>query len=198
MDSSTTESIPIPIYQIDLSLPPHLRYITVARDFAPKMQTLTYLFEEILESITPNKFLRHTIETLAGIFLFRVFSKEETQELKGIAKASGVRMFLLVALNVLLDSMLGCTSGGVVVAPKKGKGEAVSGDGDGGRMMHFRTLDWAMDGLREVLVVLEFVRSKSEEPEKVVARTVTYAGFVGVLTGLRFVSLTPFPAEVTC
>jgi hypothetical protein len=42
-----------------------------------------------------------------------------------------------------------------------------------------------MDSLRSVLVVLEFVRSKSEEPEKVIARTVTYAGFVGVLTGVR-------------
>jgi len=53
------------------------------------------------------------------------------------------------------------------------------------RMLHFRTLDWGMDPLRSVLVVLEFVRSKSEEPEKVIARAVTYAGFVGVLTGVR-------------
>jgi hypothetical protein len=52
-------------------------------------------------------------------------------------------------------------------------------------MMHFRTLDWGMDGLRSVLVVLEFVKRDSSEPEKVIARTVTYAGFVGILTGVR-------------
>jgi hypothetical protein len=42
-----------------------------------------------------------------------------------------------------------------------------------------------MDSLRSVLVQLEFIRSESDEPEKVIARTVTYAGFVGVLTGVR-------------
>lgn len=52
-------------------------------------------------------------------------------------------------------------------------------------MLHFRTLDWGMDPLRSVLVQLEFVRSKSEDPEKAIARTVTYAGFVGALTGVR-------------
>ena len=39
--------------------------------------------------------------------------------------------------------------------------------------------------MRSVLVQLEFTRSKSDEPDKVIARTVTYAGFVGVLTGVR-------------
>jgi hypothetical protein len=62
-------------------------------------------------------------------------------------------------------------------------------------MMHFRTLDWGMDGLRDVLVVLEFVRSESETPEKVLYRTVSYAGFVGVLTGVRLVY--PFWSETT-
>ena len=54
-------------------------------------------------------------------------------------------------------------------------------------MMHFRTLNWTMDELRSVLVVLEFVKSKSEDPREVLARSVTYAGFVGCLTGVRYV-----------
>ena len=127
------------------------------------------------------------IKSLASLFLFRLFSAEETKELKGISKASDLPMFLLIALNVLLDSMLGCTSGGVLIAPKKVKG----GEEEEPRMMHFRTLDWGMEPLREVLVVLEFVRSASDEPEKVIARTVTYAGFVGVLTGVKYVFLLP-------
>lgn len=187
--ATAEETLEIPVYKIDLSLPPHLRYVTVAKAFAPKMQALTHLFDEVLDSITSNKMVKRTIEWLAKVLLFRLFSNEETQELKGIQEASGVEMFLLVALNVLLDSMLGCTSGGIVVTPKKEKREgnrAEPGNTEA-RMMHFRTLDWGMEGLREVLVVLEFVKSQSEEPEKVIARTVTYAGFVGVLTGVRFV-----------
>jgi hypothetical protein len=92
-------------------------------------------------------------------------------------------MYFLVALNVLLDSFLGCTSGGVLTRPQSSAGSSDRSE----RMMHFRTLDWGMSPLRNVLVVLEFVRSKSKEPEKVLARTITYAGFVGVLTGVRYV-----------
>lgn len=97
-------------------------------------------------------------------------------------------MYILVALNVLLDSLMGCTSGGVLTKPENMRGverNAWDEDEHSLRMMHFRTLDWGMDELRSVLVVLEFVRSKSEVPEKVIARTISYAGFVGMLTGVR-------------
>lgn len=106
------------------------------------------------------------------------------KELKGIAKASGVALYILIALNVLLDSLLGCTSGGVMTSLDKTGGKRAPGPAEE-RMLHFRTLDWGMDPLRSVLVQLEFVRSKSADPEKVIGRTVTYAGFVGALTGVR-------------
>ncbi|KIN08713.1 hypothetical protein OIDMADRAFT_23483 [Oidiodendron maius Zn] len=171
----------IPTYRIDLSLPPAERYVEVATDFAPRMKMITPLFDEVLVPLIPWAFMRRFIEFVASLILRRVYSSEETQELKGISRASGLDMYFLVALNVLLDSFLGCTSGGVLTQPQKGASSSDRNE----RMMHFRTLDWGMSSLRSVLVVLEFVRSKSAEPEKVIARTVTYAGFVGVLTGVR-------------
>jgi hypothetical protein len=174
----------IPTYRIDLSLPSEQRYIQLVTDFAPKMRAITPLFDEVLASIIPWPRLRRWIEFLASIFLRRVYSSEETKELKGIAKASGEELYIIIALNVLLDSLLGCTSGGVMTILDKKGGKRAEGKEEE-RMLHFRTLDWGMDPLRSVLVVLEFVRTKSEEPEKVIARTVTYAGFVGVLTGVR-------------
>ena len=42
-----------------------------------------------------------------------------------------------------------------------------------------------MDPLRNIVVHLDFVRSKSTTPAAVVASSVTYVGFVGVLTGVR-------------
>jgi hypothetical protein len=184
----------IPTYHIDLSLPPSDRYTELAMDFAPRMRELTPILDEVLSYIIPYARVRRFIQFLASVVLFRVFSKEETQELRGISKASGVQIYFLVALNVLLDSLLGCTSGGVLVTPKERKrrsknerrSQVIPEDLED-RMMHFRTLDWGMDELRSVLVVLEFVRSKSDEPEKVLARSITYAGFVGCLTGVRYV-----------
>ena len=179
---------PIPVYRIDLSLPPSERYTQLATDFASKMQEITPLFDEVLATVIPWAWLRRFIEWISTLVLRRAYSSEETQELKGIAKASGVDMYILVALNVLLDSLMGCTSGGVLTKPENMRGverNAWDEDEHSLRMMHFRTLDWGMDELRSVLVVLEFVRSKSEVPEKVIARTISYAGFVGMLTGVR-------------
>ncbi|KAF4632394.1 hypothetical protein G7Y89_g5740 [Cudoniella acicularis] len=186
MTPSVDDVQAIPTYQIDLDLPPNERYKDLATELGPRMRAITPLFNEVLASVIPWASLCRIIEFFSSIVLRRVFSNEETKELKGISKASGVDMYILVALNVLLDSLLGCTSGGVMVREKKRKGKQVVNEKrDPGTMMHFRTLDWGMDGLRDVLVVLEFVRSKSEEPEKVIARAITYAGFVGVLTGVR-------------
>ncbi|KAM6486987.1 beta subunit of N-acylethanolamine-hydrolyzing acid amidase-domain-containing protein [Trichoderma sp. SZMC 28011] len=190
-DSAMEEDDPIPTYRIDLSLPPSKRYVKLATDFAPRMKQITPLFDTVLESVLPWSFLRSIVKFAALLILRRVYSSEETQELMGISKASGVDMHFLVALNLLLDILLGCTSGGVLTRIKKGKGgethlgEKQTGTEPGVRMMHFRTLDWGMPELRSVLVVLEFVRSNSKEPETVIARSVTYAGFVGVLTGVR-------------
>lgn len=81
-------------------------------------------------------------------------------------------MYLLVAFNVLLDLLMGCTSGGARVSDNAGLE----------KMLHFRTLDWSMDQLRKVVVHLDFV----EKPvDAILASSVTYVGFVSVLTGVR-------------
>lgn len=179
----------IPTYRIDLSLPPSERYVQVAKDFAPRMRSITPLFDKVLATVISWPWLCRFIQTLAFIFLRRVYSDEETDELRGISRASGVDMYFLVALNVLLDGLLGCTSGAAMVRRAKRRVKNSSeGKQEESRMMHFRTLDWGMDELRSVLVVLEFVRSKSNDPEKIIARSISYAGFVGVLTGVRQVS----------
>lgn len=170
----------IPTYQIDLSLPPEERYLLLAKDFSTRMQEVVPLFDEVLETLVSYAILRHLIHFLARFFLRRLYCSEETRELQSIAQAANVDLYYLVALNVGLDGLLGCTSGGVVVKPSSGK-EKERGE----RMMHFRTLDWEMDKLRRLVVVLEFVRS-ADDPEVVVARSVTYAGFLGVLTGVRY------------
>jgi hypothetical protein len=149
------------------------------------MRSITPLFEKVLATLIPWAWLRGFIETLAFILLRRVYSDEETEELKGMSKASGVEMYFFVALNVLLDGLLGCTSGGVMVKSEKRKGKKAAEGQEESKMVHFRTLDWGMDELRSVLVVLEFVRSKSKDPGRVIATSITYAGFLGVLTGVR-------------
>lgn len=74
--------------------------------------------------------------------------------------------------------LLGCSSGAILT-------RVVSQMGEDDRLLHFRTLDWGMEKLRDVIVILHYVNSGSQDPKKIIASSVTYAGFVGVLTGVK-------------
>ncbi|KAI1917989.1 hypothetical protein LOZ12_000314 [Ophidiomyces ophidiicola] len=162
-----------PVYRIDLSLPPSERYVELATIYRNKLRSLTGLFDELISSLRPGISLIW-VQRAARLFLRRLYTNEETEEIKGICKATGIDLYLLVSLNVLLDLLMGCTSGAALSKD----------DGDiDARMLHFRTLDWNMDGLRELIVQLEFVRGP--DTENVLATSITYVGFVGVLTGTR-------------
>ncbi len=87
--------------------------------------------------------------------------------MKGIAAIAGLPLHLVIAFNTFLDMMMGCTSG---TAPL----------GQTGEILHFRSLDWEMEELRPLVVQVEFTRGGS-----IVARAVTYAGYTGILTGVR-------------
>jgi len=163
---------------VDLSLPPRDRYKSLARNRAAQLRSLIGLYDNLLlDAGLPPKLIKH-VHRLSRLFLRRVHDSEETQELKGIAEVSGVPMYLLVAFNVLLDLLMGCTSGGVL-SQENGRSRASA------KMLHFRTLDWTMDPLREVVVQLDFVRSNSPQPDIIIASSITYVGFVGVLTGVK-------------
>jgi hypothetical protein len=160
------------------------------------MRSLQGLFDEILRYYLPSAMIRNVVARMMKLLVRRVYDEEEMKELRGIASATGVDLYLLVTLNNLLDCLLGCTSGAVLAKPTKGQGKEASANAGESRLMHFRTLDWGMDGLRDLLVVLEFVNSKTSGSE-VLTRSITYAGFVGTLTAVRYVSFLPGSSQCT-
>lgn len=176
--SRDEDAVQPPRFTVDLSEKPGQRYRHVAdhmRD-AVAVSDLADLFDALVRSVTPGP-LVPTLHALARHSLRRVYCAEETAELRGIAAASGIALHLLVAFNVLLDLLLGCSSGGMrVVCPGSKDGSSSS------RILHFRTLDWGMEELRALTVELNFVRRPGGP---VVATSVTYFGYVGVLTGVR-------------
>ncbi|KAL0938496.1 uncharacterized protein CTRU02_205106 [Colletotrichum truncatum] len=180
---ATTSSLgDIPIYRIDLGQSPELRYVKLATDFAERMQAVAPLFDEVLECFLIPKHMIRLLKLVSRIALRKVFDDEQTREIKAIAKVAGIDRYLVVALNVFLDLLLGCTSGAILTRPESAH---TTKEHISDRLIHFRTLEWDMGSLRSLLVVLEFVDSRKAEPGRVIARSVTYAGFVGVLTGVR-------------
>jgi beta subunit of N-acylethanolamine-hydrolyzing acid amidase len=168
----------VPSHTLDLSLPPRERYKSLALEYKNRIQDLTPLFDNLLVDLgIDDKYHRH-INSVAGMMLRGVHSQTETTELRGISDVSGISMYLLVAFNVVLDLLMGCTSGAV-------KSLEFGQASHQARMLHFRTLDWGMDPLRNIVIHLNFVRSKSTAPTAIIASSVTYVGYVGVLTGVR-------------
>ncbi|KAJ5381392.1 beta subunit of N-acylethanolamine-hydrolyzing acid amidase-domain-containing protein [Penicillium cataractarum] len=160
-----------PIFRINLSLPPSERYVELARIYRDKMRALRGMFDELVQGISPRIPLKG-VHWLAKLSLRKLYTDEETEELRGISRTTDIDMYLLISLNTVLDLLMGCTSGGVR-----------SKSGLQTKMLHFRTLDWGMDPLRDLIVQLEFVRD--DDPEKVLATSITYVGYIGVLTGVR-------------
>ncbi|KAJ5958194.1 uncharacterized protein N7479_005344 [Penicillium vulpinum] len=160
-----------PVFRINLSNPPEERYTALAHLYKDRMRSVTSIFDDVIHNLSP-KIPTKPIHWLARLFLRRLYTDEETAEIRGISRVTGIPLYLLICLNVVLDLLMGCTSGGVRML-----------DGLWTRMIHFRTLDWGMDPLRSLIVQLEFVRD--DAPDKVLATCITYVGFVGILTGVR-------------
>lgn len=168
--AADAEGSAVPVFRIDLSLPPFERYVELAMRYRDQMRSLTGLFDELILSIHPSIPLG-MVHWVARLCQRRLYADEETEELQGISQATGIEMYLLVSSNVVLDLLMGCTSGAVKVKQEQTK------------MLHFRTLDWGMDPLRKLVVQLEYVRSP--EVNKVLGTSITYVGFIGILTGVR-------------
>ena len=163
-----------PTYKINLSLPPSQRYTRLAQDFATEIHDVTDLFRIIVENWgIPVFFVRF----LCRILLRRLYSKEETEELAGIARAAKVEMYYLIAFNTFLDTFYGLYQWRRTNT-NESRGAASGPQGE--RMLHFRTLDWGMDELRKLVVKLDYVKDGQH-----VGTSVGYVGFVGILTAVK-------------
>ena len=173
-NAAVGQSDPIQVFTIDQSLPPSQRYVVLAQTFRIEVAELPKLFADLIEAYIHPKCPVKPFLVLSRLFLRRLYSEEETEEISGISRATGVSMYLLVAFNLLLDLLMGCSSGGVLVRDKNDQSKT--------RMLHYRTLDWIMDPLRDIVVQLDFVRGAGNP---VIAQTITYVGYTGILTGVR-------------
>ncbi|KAI9728067.1 MAG: hypothetical protein M1834_007783 [Cirrosporium novae-zelandiae] len=160
-----------PTFPIYLYYPPSKRYIDIAKAYRDELSDMSLLFDEVIPLLFPHISVSF-VKSLAQVFLTRLFSREEREELKGMSIAAGIPLYLLVGFNTILDFLIGCSSGGVRTQDQDGPE----------KMIHFRTLDWGMEHLRSLVIRLEYIRAPGDKP---IAHAITYAGFIGVLTGVR-------------
>ena len=138
-----------PLYTINLDLPPESRYTKMCNDYKDEMAELAKIYDEIL-SITP---FPRFFGFLGRNLLKKVYSKEETDEIRAISKATRIPVYRVVAYNTFLDIFSGCMSGGVQTKV----GGAGANANATTRMLHFRNLDWEMDPLRNMIIRVKYL-----------------------------------------
>jgi N-acylethanolamine-hydrolysing acid amidase beta subunit-like protein len=110
---------PIPTYRIDIALPPEQRYVEVARDFAPRMRDVTNVFDELLLSIFRYPLLCRAARFCAKALFRRLYDDEQNREVRSISKIAAVDLYLVIALNILLDALMSCTAGCILTEPRR-------------------------------------------------------------------------------
>uniref|UniRef100_A0A8L7TFG3 N-acylethanolamine-hydrolyzing acid amidase n=2 Tax=Brugia malayi TaxID=6279 RepID=A0A8L7TFG3_BRUMA len=159
-------------YVINLDLAPENRWDRIIDDHKKFIPTI---IEEINHYVP--KLLRPIVWWIDENILLKNFPNEYTQEIRGIAKRSGLSIGEIVGINILYDisafnrkhilANIGCTS--IVAQDYRG------------RIIHGRNLDYLMTSLlRNLTIIVDFTRGGN-----VLYTAVTFALSVGIYTGQR-------------
>lgn len=176
----------VPKAVINLDLAPADRWTELATEYKEPMADMVNEFVDHVKEMPGKKwesFLHYT-EVNQKMLLDRM-PNGYGDEIRGIQKATGLRMSSLLAFNLGYEIMGFCTS--------------VTAQDSSGHMYHGRNLDFGLflganasagpnenfqwtntDLLRKTTVVTDFTRGG-----QVLYSSVSYAGYVGLLTGVR-------------
>eukprot|EP01012_Entosiphon_sulcatum_P015344 TRINITY_DN20329_c0_g1_i1.p1 TRINITY_DN20329_c0_g1~~TRINITY_DN20329_c0_g1_i1.p1 ORF type:complete len:445 (-),score=32.59 TRINITY_DN20329_c0_g1_i1:888-2201(-) len=156
-----------PRFRINLDCPASERWNELVDRYAEQFQAVERIVDgAVAETLGPR--LGPFLESLASNLIAgitrtgKVFYKDE---LVSIAQRSRMSLGKLVLMQLTYEAAACCTS---IIVPSAT-----------GEPLHIRTMDWGMEFLRPLCVELEFVRG-----ETVVCRAVSWAGYVGLLTGM--------------
>lgn len=187
-----SDSNPQPNYEsmpkavINLDLPPTERWSSLALEYKDEINNMVNEFVEHLKNFPGNRweeFLMYT-ELHQDMLLDRM-PNSYGDEIRGIQVATGLPMSSLLAFNLGYEIMGFCTS--------------LTAQDSSGHMYHGRNLDFGLflgyntssgpnenfqwtntDLLRQTTVVTDFVKGGN-----VLYSSVSYVGYVGLLTGVR-------------
>ncbi|XP_076869780.1 acid ceramidase [Brachyhypopomus gauderio] len=169
----------VPWYTVDLGLPPSKRWTGVITDKKNELAAMIKAIKDLADAFVPSgklldlvdKDLPLMVDTLPYPF---------NEEIKGVATASGVPLGEVVLFNIFYEVFTVCTS---LVA-----------EDPAGNLIHARNLDFGLfmgwdlknrswvitETLKPLVVNVDFRRNN-----RTVFKSTNFAGYVGMLTGIR-------------
>jgi hypothetical protein len=117
----------------------------------------------------------------AGASAAKLHQMLHHDELGAVAKGTGIALGRIVVMQLVYEAAARCTA---VVTPL----HAAAADSV---PAHVRTMDWEMDFLRPLTIEVAFTRGNA-----VIAVCTTWAGYVGILTGMTTACPSPYSVSV--
>ena len=149
-------------YKFDLDLPESERWLPILKDYKDIIKGIE---KEIDEELYDTCGLSLKLFALKYATKWNYITHHD--ELKCIAKETGIDLGKIVAMQFMYEQNACCTS--IVVEDEKTRFP-----------IHIRTMDWDAKFLKKLVIELEFYKDK-----KPIFIATTWAGYVGVLTAMR-------------
>ncbi|KAJ8335926.1 hypothetical protein SKAU_G00392680 [Synaphobranchus kaupii] len=166
-------------YTVDLDLPPSKRWTGVISDKKADLVTMIQAIKDLADSFVPSGKLIELVDRDLPLIV-NTLPYPFNEEIKGIAKDSGVPLGEVILFNIFYEVFTVCTS-------------LVAEDADG-NLFHGRNLDFGLfmgwdlknktwtitEKLKPLVVNVDFTRNN-----RTVFKSTNFAGYVGMLTGIR-------------
>ncbi|XP_060772727.1 acid ceramidase [Neoarius graeffei] len=166
-------------YTVNLDLPPSKRWTEIITDKKNDLISMVQAIRDLADAFVPSGRLEEFIDEALPLMI-DTLPYPFNEEIKGIATASGVPLGEVILFNIFYEVFTVCTS-------------LVAEDPDG-NLLHARNLDfglfmgWDMknkswvitEKLKPLVVNVDFRRNNNT-----VFKSTNFAGYVGMLTGIR-------------
>ncbi|XP_013386207.1 acid ceramidase-like [Lingula anatina] len=175
-----TAEYQVPKYVVNLDLPAADRWTHIVKERAKSIVNLLTQFKDFLRALdlqVAEMFINYIDHNFGN--LTNTLPEPFADEIKGISKATGIPLGEVLMYNIFYEMFSMCTS---IVA-----------EDPAGKLYHARNLDFGLlmgwdiknhtwvitESLRPMIMNIEF-----QMKGKVVYKAVTYAGFIGAITGM--------------
>uniref|UniRef100_A0A3Q2UAK3 Acid ceramidase n=1 Tax=Fundulus heteroclitus TaxID=8078 RepID=A0A3Q2UAK3_FUNHE len=170
---------PVSWYTIDLDLPPSKRWTAVISEKKNDLVVMIQAIRDFANAFVPSGRLIELVDVALPLMVDTLPSPFN-EEIKGIAAVSGVPLGEVILFNIFYEVFTVCTS--VIAQDEKGN------------LLHGRNLDFGLflgwdvknkswsisEKLKPLVVNLDFRRNN-----KTVFKSTNFAGYVGMLTGIK-------------
>lgn len=147
----------IPRFTVNLDEKPENRWNDVINEYKTKFNDVLNVMDRLLQGFT-----RTALTWLTWFYSEQVFYIDE---LKAISAKSGIELEKLIILQLCYELFACCTS--ILI-------------NEGEKIIHYRTMDWEMPALKDLTINVDFVKN-----DKHIFSATTWAGYVGVMTGIK-------------